>query len=64
VGGGGEQENAGEGEEGSKVGVPARCVPAGRSAGMMRIRGTMTTTSPVIKADFDGVVRRRPAVWN
>jgi hypothetical protein len=35
-----------------------------RRAGMMVKRGTKTTTRPVMKADFAGVVRARPAVWN
>ena len=35
-----------------------------RRAGTMVKRGTKTTTSPVMKADFAGVVRASPAVWN
>src|SRR5579862_2907048 len=38
--------------------------PGGRSAGTMDKSGTSTTTSPVMKADLDGVVRTRPMVWN
>ena len=38
--------------------------PGGRSAGTMEKSGTRTTTSPVMKADFEGVVRARPMVWN
>jgi hypothetical protein len=37
---------------------------AERRAGTMVKSGTKTTTRPVIKADFAGVVRARPAVWN
>jgi len=36
----------------------------GRRPGIAERRGTRTTTIPVMKADFDGVVRRSPAVWN
>jgi hypothetical protein len=39
-------------------------VLADRSAGMIVRRGTKTTTKPVMKADFAGVVRASPAVWN
>ena len=39
-------------------------VLAERSAGIIVNRGTKTTTRPVMKADFAGVVRARPAVWN
>jgi hypothetical protein len=37
---------------------------AERRAGTMVKRGTKTTTRPVMKADFAGVVRARPVVWN
>src|SRR5579863_3743280 len=36
--------------------------PGGRSAGTMEKRGTRTTTSPVMNADLEGVVRTRPIV--
>ncbi len=38
--------------------------PGGRSAGAMEKSGTRTTTRPVMKADFEGVVWTRPMVWN
>ena len=38
--------------------------PGGRSAGTMEKSGTRTTTSPVMNADLEGVVRTRPMVWN
>jgi hypothetical protein len=36
--------------------------PRGRRKGTAESIGTRTTTIPVINADLDGVVRRRPAV--
>src|ERR1700746_3852134 len=38
------------------------CAPGGRREGTIENRGTSTTTSPVMNADFDGVVRTRPMV--
>src|SRR5579862_374868 len=38
--------------------------PGGRSAGIEEKSGTSTTIRPVMNADFDGVVRARPVVWN
>src|SRR5690348_13906829 len=38
--------------------------PGGLSAGAIENNGTSTTTSPVMNADFEGVVRTSPIVWN
>ena len=36
----------------------------GSKGGKIVKSGTKTTTRPVMNADFAGVVRARPAVWN
>ena len=61
----GEEEDSGEGEDCSEPGIPAaELAPGGRRNGIAEKSGTRTTTIPVMKADFEGVVRASPVVWN
>ena len=54
-----EKQDADEGECGAEKGVPAgwRVRRAAEVRGSMEKSGTRTTTSPVMKADLEGVVR-------
>src|SRR6266568_435741 len=59
----------------SRIPIKARAAPrnefhrgarasGARRRGMDENNGTSTTTSPVMNADLDGVVRASPVVWN